>query len=241
MRERGPERDLDTALAALIEGVLLRAADTAGLEPAEHARHLAQSLSIGLRELVRAPLREALQAGYELGWRAAQEAQRQATNPSVDIAPTFLLPNDAAASDPPPLEPPPATPREPASATPAAPTAADATQHVHQVCVEVSPLPNFSAVNRFHAAVAGITDVADTTMVAFRDGRLTLRVEHHDGRALAGAVQALELGPLRVVVATPDRLELAMDSRSPSVVGRWRGRDATRRPSARGWRPSVDR
>ena len=263
MREGGPERDLDAALATLIESALRRAAEVEGMAPAEQARLLAQGLAVGLRELVRAPLREALQAGYELGWRAALEAQRQAAPPSGKIAPPSQAPCSADPAEGTSLEAAPATaleampttPLEAAPATPPEPApviravsepadteaAAEADQHAHQVRVEISPLPNFSAVNRFHAAVAGIADVADTTMVTFRDGRLTLRVEHPDGQALAGALQALDFGPLRVVAATSDRLELALDNRPPSAVSRWRGRDIARWPAARGRRPSADR
>lgn len=235
MREGSPERDLDAALAALIERTLRQATDTDAMPPAEQARLLAQALAVGLRELVRAPLREALQAGYDLGWRAALQAQSQQTGLGEDLRPasspaTMLastdahLPSAGAATLPAPLPDPPFA---------AVPTA-DAEEHAHQVCVEISPLPNFSAVNRFHAAVAGVDDVADSTMVAFRDGRLTLRVEHSDGRALAGALQALDLGPLRIVSATPDRVELVLDDRQTTASRRWRGRDASGRPTARG-------
>jgi hypothetical protein len=216
----GAERDLDAALTAIVEAALQRAAETEGAPPAVQARLLAHALAAGLRELVRAPLREALQAGYDLGWRAAQDAQRRV----VDATPT---------SRP---DVPPAT--SAAVAGPAAPTTAPAPAGVapaaysHQVWVQVGPLANFSAVNRFHAAVAGAPGVAETTMVAFRDGRLTLRVEHPDGAALAAALRALDVGPLRVLIATPDHVELALDSRQPTVSGRLPAREARREPLA---------
>jgi hypothetical protein len=229
----GPERDLDAALGALIEAALRRTADAGDAAPAEQARLLAKSLAVGLRELVRAPLREALQAGYELGWRAALEAQRQGVAASPRAVPHSPPPDDASRAKP--------TEHEPLPSSVPAAALSDARPVPHQVRVDVSPLPNFSAVNRFHAAVASITNVGDTTMVAFRDGRLTLRVDHPDGRALVEAIQALGLGPLSVLAATPDRVDLALDSRQPSVVGRGRGRDAGHRTTARGGRPSAER
>jgi hypothetical protein len=221
--ERGAERDLDAALAALVEAALRRAAETGDAPPAEQARLVAQALAAGLRELVRAPLREALQAGYDLGWRAAQDAQRQATSAPPPPAPEALPASSPATRAP-----------GPESAPPAAPTPgpAEFAPRSHQVCLAVAPLPNFSAVNRFHAAVAGAPGVVDTTMVGFRDGRLTLQVEHPDGAALAAALRALDVGPLRVLAATPDRVELALDSRQPSGSARPPTRDARRKPAA---------
>jgi hypothetical protein len=227
------ERDLDAALAALIEGALRRAADEGRSTPAEQARVLAQAVAVGLRELVRAPLREALQAGYDLGWRAAQEAQREAAGASPADA-ALSAPSSGAAPEEPGA-------REMSAALPLDRVEADAAERPRQVCVEVGPLPSFSAVNRFHAAVAGIPDVADTTMVAFRDGRLTLRVEHADGRVLVAALQALDLGPFRVVAAAADRVELALDDRPPPAIAARPGWAASYQPSARGGRPSHGR
>jgi len=217
----GADGDLDAALAALIEAALRGAAATESASPAEQARLVARTLAVGLRELVRAPLREALQAGYDLGWRAALDAHaRAAATPPLHDPP----PAPCAASAAP-------SPAAPATLAPLAAMAADAASAAHQVCVEVSPLPNFSAVNRFHAAVAGAPDVADTTMVAFRDGRLTLQVEHPDGRALAAALRALDVGRLRVLAATVDRLELALESHQPTANSRQPAREGRRRPS----------
>lgn len=212
MGQRDAERDLDGALTALVEAVLRRAVETGGAPPAESARLVARALAVGLRELVRAPLREALQAGYDLGWRAAHDAQRRDAAGAHDPLPEAVPVASATATG---LDgPEPATPlvgSEPATAPD--PAIAALVSRSHRVCVEVGPLPNFSAVNRFHAAVAGAPGVADTTMVAFRDGRLTLRVEHPDGQALAAALRTLHVGPLRVLVATSGRVELALDSR----------------------------
>jgi hypothetical protein len=223
--ERGAERDLDAALAALIEAALRRAAETDGVPPAEQARWVAQALAVGLRELVRAPLREALQAGYELGWRAAEDAHRRAASSQPGLA-TGSPPNSRAAVEP-------AGRESPAGGAQGSETA-DAPPPVHQVCVEVGPLPNFSAVNRFHAAVAGAPGVADTTMVAFRDGRLTLRVEHPDGTTLAAALRALDLGALRVLAAAPDRLELALEEPPPSAASRQQTGDGRGKPATHG-------
>ncbi|HZR97602.1 MAG TPA: hypothetical protein VFE37_02785 [Chloroflexota bacterium] len=222
MAERGAERDLDAALAALVEAALRRAAAAGDAPPAEQTRLVAQALAAGLRELVRAPLREALQAGYDLGWRAAQDAQRQAAGAAPSVLPVAP---DTRAAGPSAADPAPAAPLP-------APPPADAAPGPHQVRLEIGPLPNFSAVNRFHAAVAGVPGVADTTMVAFRDGRLTLQVEHPDGVALAAALRTLDLGPLRVLAATPDHVELALDSRPPMANGRLAGREGCWRPPA---------
>jgi hypothetical protein len=230
VREAGAERDLDAALVALIEAALRRAGSAGEVPPAEQARLVARALAVGLRELVRAPLREALQAGYDLGWRAAEDAQRQgAANPPrlppdsrpADDDATIELDGLGSALQ--------RTGPEPLSASTAEPAALELT--THQVSVEVGPLPNFSAVNRFHAAVAGAPGVADTTMVAFRDGRLTLRVEHPDGEALAASLRALDLGPLRVLAATPSRVELALDSRQSSILGRQQARGGRLKPT----------
>src|SRR5207302_7536794 len=84
--QHGGGRDLDAALLALIDAALRRADDATAVPLPERARLLTQALAAGLRELIRAPLREALQAGYDLGWRAAQDAQRQ-TTPDTRVAP----------------------------------------------------------------------------------------------------------------------------------------------------------
>ncbi|HEY7064452.1 MAG TPA: hypothetical protein VII06_23440 [Chloroflexota bacterium] len=245
MRHQDDGRDLDAALVALIDGALRAADEGATLPPPERARLLAQALAAGLRELIRAPLREALQAGYELGWRAA-EAQRQAASAAEEPA---TRGSDAAGPDSPARQtqaaadagsrraPEPggqqaldpagamdAAPTEPESAAPATASAGATT---HQVHVEVKAVPSFSAVNRLHAAVAGAPGVSDATMVAFRDGRLTLRVEHPDGAALAAAIQALEVGPLRVLAAARDRVELTLAGYAPPTIRR-----SLRRPAA---------
>ena len=77
-------RQLDAALAALIERALRESGAEGGPgapSAAERTNRLARVLAAGLRELVRAPLREALQAGYELGVQAAQAGQGPAAPP----------------------------------------------------------------------------------------------------------------------------------------------------------------
>ena len=77
-----------------------------------------------------------------------------------------------------------------------------------EVVVEASPFTSFADVNRFHAAVAGAPGVARAAIVAFRGGRLRLRVNHPDVRVLATTLDGLDFGPLRVVRMSPDALEL---------------------------------
>jgi hypothetical protein len=154
-----------------------------------------------MRELVRAPMREALQAGYDLGYRAGQEAQRRA---AAEASIAAEAPQTGSAEHQPASEPP-VHPQD------AAPLSVDPDTADHnEVQVEVGPFPSFSAVNRFHAAVAAAPGVTDATIATFRDGQLSLRVVHPDGATLAAALMGMGLGPLRVVRANRDRLELAL-------------------------------
>jgi hypothetical protein len=218
VQEGSAGRDLDAALARLVDSVVRAvepAADVSAVEglsedtvapsapaAAERARRLAQALAVGLRELVRAPLREALQAGYDLGYRAGQEAQRQAsgaegTGPAESPMGSPASHQSASESSVPSSVAVPPSPDSQATAD-------------NEVLVEVGPFPSFSAVNRFHAAVAAAPGVVEATIATFRDGQLSLRVIHPDGATLAAALMGLGLGPLRVVRADRDRLELAL-------------------------------
>src|SRR5688572_12996845 len=125
-----------------------------------------------MRELVRAPMREALQAGYDLGYRAGQEAQRRA---AAEASIAAEAPQTGSAEHQPASAPP--VHRQDAAPLGIEPVAAE---H-NEVQVEVGPFPSFSAVNRFHAAVAAAPGVADATIATFRDGQLSLRVVHPDG------------------------------------------------------------
>jgi hypothetical protein len=166
--------------------------------------------------VIRAPLREALQAGYELGLRAARDAQTtgaavppEAPLPAVPFAlprpPSAPAPSAEARTDvaPLPLSAAIASRSQPAPRAPAGAVAGE-------VVVEVSPFTSFADVNRFHAAVAGAPGVARAAIVAFRGGRLRLRVNHPDVRVLATTLDALDVGPLRVVRMSPDALELLL-------------------------------
>jgi hypothetical protein len=241
VQESSAQRDLDGALVRLVESLVAAvqppapatrdeaetseaASGTLGMSP-EQARELAQALAIGLRELVRAPLREALQAGYDLGYRAAQQAQERAVlaevGPAVPAGPRAdpLAPTAVSDTGPANHESAPAAPESAATAL---------RDGSNEVLIEVGPFPSFSAVNRFHAAVAAAPEVADATIVNFRDGQLALRVLHPDSTALASALIALGLGPLRVVHAERDRLELALTPPTATQrAGRGPGEDDT--------------
>jgi hypothetical protein len=199
----GGERDLEAALVALIEVALSgleRDGSSADAGPPTQATALARALAGVVREVIRAPLREALQAGYELGLRAAREAP------------------PAPAEPPPPATHSPAgasrlTPRSRGAAAPSplhAATGDPTGESAGAVVVEVSPFTSFADVNRFHAAVAGAPGVTRAAIVAFRGGRLRLRVHHPDVRALATTLDGLDVGPLRVVRMAPDALELVL-------------------------------
>jgi hypothetical protein len=226
----GGDRDLEAALVALIEVALsgLERDGSGDAVPADQARGLARAMAGVVREVIRAPLREALQAGYELGLRAARDAQTTGaatpTEPGLPAVPSGLAG--------PPLPAVPSALVGPPS--PAAPSAAAPTDASHlplsagiasrvqpaprastrapagEVVVEVSPFTSFADVNRFHAAVAGAPGVARAAIVAFRGGRLRLRVNHPDVRVLATTLDGLDVGPLRVVRMAPDALELLL-------------------------------
>src|SRR5262249_6588553 len=87
------------------------------------------------------------------------------------------------------------------------------------VTVDVSPFTSFTAVNRLHAAVSAAPGVSRAAIVAFRAGKLRLRVHHPDARALATTLQALDVGPLRVLRLSPDSLELLLGSPPPASAG----------------------
>ncbi len=222
MRQGAAVRELDTALTQLVEAALTGTPPVTALDPSDYAsaprrrgtlpdppsptatpaladqltqalvRALAPGLAAGLRELIRAPLREALQAGYELGYRAALSAQpTDATGPVAAAAggPSAAArpgPDAGGAADPPP------------------------SAHTPGVLVDVGPFPSFSAVNRFHAAIAAAPGVSDATIVAFRGNRLALRVAHPDGLQLAADLAGLGLGSVRVLAAERGRLALAL-------------------------------
>ena len=218
MQEGSAGRDLDLALVRLVESIVHtvepapgapsaeapsgEGADSPAAAPEDRTRRLAQALAVGLRELVRAPLREALQAGYDLGYRAGQEAQRRSAS-AQGGRPVKAVEGIDAERQP---------AAEPAHPLPdSAPRAPDPeASGDNQVLVEVGPFPSFSAVNRFHAAVAAAPGVAEATIATFRDGQLALHVIHPDGATLGAALMGLDLGPLRVVRADRDRLELAL-------------------------------
>ncbi len=210
---------------ALIE-VALSGWERSGPPSEEQTRALARALAGAVREVIRAPLREALQAGYELGLRAARE-----TPSGQPPVPTSFPPEQApfaplqstALSEPPTHEPSlgvplpgPAAPpvvgadgSGPADAPPGPPARREAPG---VIVVEVSPFTSFTAVNRFHAAVAAAPGVSRAAIVSFHDGKLRLRVNHPDARGLATALQSLDLGPLRVLRLAPDKLELLLGS-----------------------------
>jgi len=227
----GGERDLEAALVALIE-VALSGWEREGRPSEQQIRALARALAGAVREVIRAPLREALQAGYELGLRAAGEAAGGASSAPV--------PSEPAASSPPRVEPaggasrvrPPQQASLPGSSLP--PTApADGRgpgeslagsvaprEAAGVIVVEVSPFTSFTAVNRFHAAVAAAPGVSRAAIVSFQDGKLRLRVNHPDARTLATTLQAIDVGPLRVLRLASDHLELLLGSPPvPPVVG----------------------
>jgi hypothetical protein len=220
---QGSERDLEAALVALIE-VALRGVERdggpQGVSSEDQVKALARALAGAVREVIRAPLREALQAGYELGLRAAREAQT-----AQSAAPGPAGWGGSAAASTPPTRPAPdaAAPAAVSSVVdgllPAEPsTGAGAREALGVIMVEVSPFTSFTAVNRFHAAVTAAPGVSRAAIVAFRGGKLRLRVHHPDVRALAATLQSLDLGPLRVLRMAPDALELLLGSSSAPLT-----------------------
>ena len=84
------------------------------------------------------------------------------------------------------------------------------------VTVEVGPFPGFSAVNRFHAALAEAPGVGQVVVVGFREGQLCLRVDHPDVDALAALLERLHPGHARVLRPAADRLTVALGDDLPA-------------------------
>jgi hypothetical protein len=221
----GSERDLEAALVALIE-VALSGWERSGPPSEEQTRALARALAGAVREILRAPLREALQAGYELGLRAAREtpngqppvptSSTPGQTPFVPlqraVVPESLRCEQQAVEPLPGPAVPPAVDANSSSSADAPPVPPAPREAPGVIVVEVSPFTSFTAVNRFHAAVTAAPGVSRAAIVSYQDGKLRLRVHHPDARGLATALQALELGPLRVLRLAPYNLELLLGS-----------------------------